>query len=100
MGRYRAWARDSLGVQVGPAYRDLWRWSVEDPNGFWGSLWQFFGLPDPGSSIPLARPRDARGEVVPTGADSTTPSSCWLQGAPRRAHGDHRPKPRRGRPRT
>ena len=56
MGRYRAWVRDSVGVRVGPAYRDLWRWSVEDPNGFWGSLWQFFGLPDPGSSIPLARP--------------------------------------------
>jgi acetoacetyl-CoA synthetase len=26
-------------------YSDLWRWSVEDLDGFWGSLWDYFELP-------------------------------------------------------
>jgi acetoacetyl-CoA synthetase len=27
------------------SYDDLWRWSVEDLDGFWGSLWDYFELP-------------------------------------------------------
>jgi acetoacetyl-CoA synthetase len=26
------------------SYHDLWRWSVEDLDGFWGSIWDFFGV--------------------------------------------------------
>jgi acetoacetyl-CoA synthetase len=25
-------------------YHELWRWSVEDLDGFWGSLWDWFGI--------------------------------------------------------
>jgi acetoacetyl-CoA synthetase len=25
-------------------YDELWRWSVEDLDGFWGSIWDFFGV--------------------------------------------------------
>jgi len=25
-------------------YASLWRWSVEDLEGFWGALWQYFGI--------------------------------------------------------
>jgi acetoacetyl-CoA synthetase len=25
-------------------YHDLWRWSVDDLDGFWGSIWDFFGV--------------------------------------------------------
>jgi acetoacetyl-CoA synthetase len=25
-------------------YHELWRWSVEDPEGFWGAIWDFFGV--------------------------------------------------------
>jgi acetoacetyl-CoA synthetase len=25
-------------------YNELWRWSVEDLEGFWGSLWEWFGV--------------------------------------------------------
>jgi acetoacetyl-CoA synthetase len=25
-------------------YADLWRWSVDDLDGFWGSLWSYFGF--------------------------------------------------------
>ncbi|HET8755505.1 MAG TPA: acetoacetate--CoA ligase [Solirubrobacteraceae bacterium] len=26
------------------SYHDLWRWSVEDLDGFWGSIWDFFDV--------------------------------------------------------
>jgi acetoacetyl-CoA synthetase len=26
------------------SYEDLWRWSVTDLDGFWGSIWDFFGV--------------------------------------------------------
>ncbi len=27
-----------------PSYRDLWRWSVDEPAEFWSSIWDFFGV--------------------------------------------------------
>lgn len=27
-----------------PTYEDLWTWSITDLDGFWGALWDFFGL--------------------------------------------------------
>ncbi|WP_024802108.1 acetoacetate--CoA ligase [Nocardia sp. BMG51109] len=27
-----------------PDYRSLWQWSVDDLSGFWGALWEYFGL--------------------------------------------------------
>jgi acetoacetyl-CoA synthetase len=32
-------------------YADLWRWSVEDLEGFWGSLWDRFELGERGSEV-------------------------------------------------
>ncbi|GAA5165609.1 acetoacetate--CoA ligase [Ornithinimicrobium tianjinense] len=26
------------------AYRDLWKWSTKDLDGFWGAVWDFYGL--------------------------------------------------------
>src|SRR5215216_5382813 len=26
------------------SYDDLWRWSVEDLEGFWASIWDYFGV--------------------------------------------------------
>jgi acetoacetyl-CoA synthetase len=26
------------------SYDELWRWSVDDLDGFWGSIWEFFGV--------------------------------------------------------
>ena len=26
------------------SYRDLWRWSVDEPAAFWSSIWDFFGV--------------------------------------------------------
>lgn len=27
-----------------PDYRTLWQWSIDDPEGFWGALWDYFDL--------------------------------------------------------
>jgi len=54
---YRRWLA-ARGVSVGAAappgaspaaaaahdYHQLWRWSVEQPAAFWGSLWDYFGV--------------------------------------------------------
>jgi acetoacetyl-CoA synthetase len=26
------------------SYRALWQWSIDDQEGFWGSLWEYFGV--------------------------------------------------------
>lgn len=54
---YLDWLRESRGLSL-PGWEELWRWSVTDPEGFWGSLWDHFGI---GSRAPydcvLADPR-------------------------------------------
>jgi acetoacetyl-CoA synthetase len=43
IGRYLNWLRDERGLDL-EGYDALWRWSVDDLEGFWGSLWDFFGV--------------------------------------------------------
>ena len=43
IGRFMEFAEHRHGQQFG-GYDDLWRWSVEDLEGFWGSIWEFYGL--------------------------------------------------------
>ncbi len=43
LGRYLAWLRAVRSVDL-PGYDELWRWSVTDLDGFWSSLWDFFGV--------------------------------------------------------
>ncbi|HKN93000.1 MAG TPA: acetoacetate--CoA ligase [Thermoleophilaceae bacterium] len=43
LGRYMDFVRDERGRDFAE-YEDLWRWSVEDLEGFWGSVWDFFGI--------------------------------------------------------
>jgi acetoacetyl-CoA synthetase len=43
MGRYLSWLRDERGRDLAD-YDALWRWSVEDLEGFWGSIWDFFAI--------------------------------------------------------
>jgi acetoacetyl-CoA synthetase len=47
VGQFVGW----LGEQRGMDLRDheaLWRWSVEDLDGFWSAIWDFFGVVDHG----------------------------------------------------
>jgi acetoacetyl-CoA synthetase len=43
LGRYMDWLRDERGHDFAE-YEDLWQWSVEDLEGFWGSIWDFFEI--------------------------------------------------------
>jgi acetoacetyl-CoA synthetase len=43
LGRYLDWLRDERGRELA-GYDELHAWSVSDLEGFWGSLWDFFGL--------------------------------------------------------
>ena len=43
VGRFMEFARERRGRDFG-SYRELWKWSVDDLEGFWGSIWEFFGI--------------------------------------------------------
>jgi acetoacetyl-CoA synthetase len=43
IGRYMSWLSDERGREFA-SYDELWRWSVGDLEGFWGSIWDFFGI--------------------------------------------------------
>ena len=43
LGRYLDWLRETRGIDHA-SYDELWRWSVDDLEGFWGSLWDFFEI--------------------------------------------------------
>jgi acetoacetyl-CoA synthetase len=39
--RFARWVAETRGVDTGD-YHALWRWSVEDVDGFWAAVWEFF----------------------------------------------------------
>jgi len=43
LGRYIRWLRRERSLDFAD-YHALWRWSVADLEGFWSSLWDFFGV--------------------------------------------------------
>jgi acetoacetyl-CoA synthetase len=43
LGRYMTWLGEHRDHHFG-SYEDLWRWSVDDLDGFWGSIAEFFGI--------------------------------------------------------
>src|SRR3954471_19363066 len=40
--RFARWVAASRGVDVTDSYDALWRWSVDDLDGFWAAIWEFF----------------------------------------------------------
>ena len=54
--RYLRWLRDRRGLSFG-SYDELWRWSVDDLDGFWSSIWEFFEVDGPAPSPALAERR-------------------------------------------
>jgi acetoacetyl-CoA synthetase len=43
IGRYLVWLRSHRQLTFAD-YQALWRWSVEDLEGFWSSIWEFYGI--------------------------------------------------------
>jgi acetoacetyl-CoA synthetase len=64
--RYMRWLAQRYG-RVFDSYGALWAWSVEDLDGFWSSIWDFF---DVQSSAPPTRAL----------ADRTMPGTVWFPG--------------------
>ena len=64
--RYLRWLRDRRGLSLG-SYDELWRWSVDDLDGFWSSIWEFF---DVGGPVPS-----------PVLAERRMPGARWFPGA-------------------
>jgi acetoacetyl-CoA synthetase len=43
VGRYMSWLTTQRGRRFA-GYDELWRWSVEDLDGFWSSIWDYFDV--------------------------------------------------------
>lgn len=43
LSRYASWLLEHKGLRF-ENYQGLWQWSVDDPAGFWESLWDYFRL--------------------------------------------------------
>jgi acetoacetyl-CoA synthetase len=43
IGRYMNWLRDHRGRDF-DSYEQLWRWSIDDLEGFWASIWEFYEI--------------------------------------------------------
>jgi acetoacetyl-CoA synthetase len=67
IGRFLRWLRDERGRDFAD-YDELWRFSVDDLEGFWGAVWEFFGVR---SSAPYER-------VL---ANRDMPGAQWFPGA-------------------
>lgn len=65
--RYMAWLRESRGLGFS-TYDELWRWSVDDLEAFWGSVWEYFG-------VRAHRPYER------ALADRSMPGARWFTGA-------------------
>jgi len=42
--RFARWVADTRGVDVTGSYEALWRWSVDDLEGFWAAIWEYFDV--------------------------------------------------------
>ena len=63
LGRYLEWLRETRGIEHA-GYDELWRWSVDDLEGFWGSVWDFFESAPTPVRARARLARDARRRVV------------------------------------
>lgn len=49
---YLLWLKSAKGLSFGN-YAEIWRWSVEDVEGFWQSIWDYFEVQGEGSCEPV-----------------------------------------------
>ncbi|MDP9385459.1 MAG: acetoacetate--CoA ligase [Actinomycetota bacterium] len=68
MTRYMRWLEAERGLAF-EDYHALWRWSTDDLEAFWASIWDFFGVESP---TPYQRVLDP---------DATMPGARWFAGA-------------------
>ena len=66
MTEFLAWLRSERGLRL-DGYDELWRWSVDDLEGFWSAIWEFFDV-------------QADGDPVPALGNSEMPGAEWFPG--------------------
>jgi acetoacetyl-CoA synthetase len=60
IGRFMEWLRDNRGRDFA-TYDELWRWSIDDLEGFWGAIWEFFDVHDHGAYETVLASREMPG---------------------------------------
>lgn len=65
--QYMRWLAANRGLEFG-GYPELWRWSVEQLEAFWGSLWEYLGIASSASADTVLAAR-------------TMPGAQWFPGA-------------------
>jgi acetoacetyl-CoA synthetase len=60
MTEYMRWLEAKRGLGFG-GYEELWRWSVDDLEGFWSSIWEFFEVRADGDPSPVLGSREMPG---------------------------------------
>ena len=63
LSQYMRWLAAERGKRFSD-YEELWRWSVEDLEGFWASIWDYFEVRADGEPDGGPRARDARRPLV------------------------------------
>jgi acetoacetyl-CoA synthetase len=53
MTRYLRWLAEQRGLELS-SYEQAWHWSVDDLDGFWSSIWDWFGVGGPAPRPALA----------------------------------------------
>ncbi|HET8975967.1 MAG TPA: acetoacetate--CoA ligase [Solirubrobacterales bacterium] len=91
--RYAAWLQRERGVEA-PSYDELWRWSVDELEDFWASIWDYFEVEADG---PERATRAERGDVAERPeeppyesvlAERVMPGARWFEGA-RLSYAEH-----------
>jgi acetoacetyl-CoA synthetase len=82
MARFMRWAGERRGKQFAD-YDELWRWSVDELEDFWASIWEFCGVR---ASVPyervLGRSRETRASGPnPHFGQREMPGARWFEGA-------------------
>ncbi len=66
MAAFARYAERAAGRELSTDYHCLWQWSVQDLDAFWGSLWDWAGLPERQDRTVLA--------------DRSMPGASWFPG--------------------
>jgi acetoacetyl-CoA synthetase len=57
---FMRWLEREHGLSFG-GYEDLWQWSVDDLDGFWSAIWEFFDVQADGDPQPVLASREMPG---------------------------------------
>jgi len=60
LAEFMRWLERERGLSFA-GYEELWRWSIDDLDGFWSAIWEFFDLQADGEPAPVLASREMPG---------------------------------------